>query len=139
MMTKAAAILSLAVLLGLAACSTPQKKNDSALLQGSWQGQESGNGGVCTLTILGNALEFRGADSAEWYKGTFTLREDTTPKQLIGLIRDCPAPEYVGKTVNAIYRLEDGTLTLTGNEPGNPEPPSGFDASGARKFVLRKS
>lgn len=140
MTQKIALGLAVAFLVGCAGCSTPQKKNDMALLQGTWQGTESGHGsgGACTLTISGNTLDFRGADSSEWYKGTFTLREGTKPKQLTGMIGDCPAPEYVGKTVNAIYRLEDGSLTLTGNEPGNPQPPDNFDAPGSRKFVLRK-
>ena len=89
--------------------------------------------------VSGNTLEFRGADTNEWYKGTFTLRKDQDPKQLVGLITDCPAPKYVGKTVYAIYRIETGTLTLTGNEPGNPDVPKNFDAPGSRKFVLKKS
>jgi hypothetical protein len=36
----------------------------------------------------------------------------------------------------AIYRIEAGTFTLTGNEPGNLEVPSSFDAPGSRKFVF---
>jgi uncharacterized protein (TIGR03067 family) len=120
-------------------CSTLHK-SDSVTLQGTWQGQEIGRPmeGTCRLVISGNALEFRGADTNEWYKGTFALREDTNPRQLIGKMTDCPADEYIGKTVYAIYRIEAGTLTLTGNEPGNPEVPSSFDAPGSRKFVLRK-
>jgi uncharacterized protein (TIGR03067 family) len=88
--------------------------------------------------ISGNALEFRGADTNDWSKGTFALREDTNPKQLIGTITECADPKYAGKTVYAIYRVEVGTLTLTGNEPGNPEVPPSFDAPGSRKFVLKK-
>jgi len=84
-------------------------------------------------------LEFRGADTNEWYKGTFTLREDQNPKQLLGVIAACPAPNYIGKTVYAIYRIEAGTLTLAGNEPGNAEVPKSFDGPGSRKFVLKKS
>ena len=126
-----------ATLLG-SGCSTLQK-SDSATLQGTRQGQETGRTeGMCRLMISGNTLEFRGADPREWYKGTFTLREDTNPKQLVVAIAECPAPEYVGKTVYAIYRIEAGTLTLTGNEPGNPEVPTGFDARGARSFTLKK-
>jgi uncharacterized protein (TIGR03067 family) len=127
-----------ATLLG-SGCSTPHK-SDSATLQGTWTGQEIGRrtDGTCSLMIAGNKLEFRGADPREWYKGTFTLREDTNPKQLVGAIAECPAPEYVGKTVYAIYRIEAGTLTLTGNEPGNPEVPSSFEAAGYRTFTLKK-
>jgi uncharacterized protein (TIGR03067 family) len=97
-----------------------------------------GRNGTCCLMIGGNALEFRAADTNEWYKGTFTLREDVNPKQLVGVVTECPAPEYIGKTVYAIYRIEAGTLTLTGNEPGKPEVPTSFEAPGSRKFVLKK-
>ena len=122
-----------------AGCST-LRKSDSAALQGTWKGQEMGRPteGPCWLMISGNALEFRGADTNEWYKGTFTLREDANPRQLVGAVTECPAPKYIGKTAYAIYRIEADTLTLTGNEPGNPEVPSSFDAPGFRKFVLKK-
>ena len=73
----------------------------------------------------------------ERYKATFTLREDMSPKQFVAVITECPAPQYVGKTANAIYRVEDGTLTITGNEPGNPAMPAVFDAPGARRIVFK--
>ncbi len=116
------------------------RKSDTAALQGTWNGQEMGRRteGICCLKISGNALEFRAADTNEWYKGTFTLREDTNPRQLVGVVSECPAPEYVGKTVYAIYRIEAGTLTLTGHEPGKQQVPTDFDAPGSRKFVLKK-
>ena len=90
-----------------------------------------------SLTLHGSSLEFHSADTNEWYKATFSLYE-TTPKQMVVVIKDCPAPEYVGKTGYAIYQLQDGTLTITGNEPGFPSAPSGFDAAGARKLVFKK-
>jgi uncharacterized protein (TIGR03067 family) len=134
--------LSLAVAMGLVAlgCSTVHK-SDTSILQGTWTGQETGRpaAGTCYLIISGNTLEFRGSSENEWYKGTFTLREDSNPKQLIGVISDCPAPDYVGKTVHGIYRIEEGTLTLSGNEPGTPVPPDTFQAPGSRTFVLKKS
>jgi uncharacterized protein (TIGR03067 family) len=146
-------------LLGLAlasGCSTTQKadpqspasapslaansKSDSTALQGTWKGKEIGGQieGDCYLIIKGNELEYRGADPGEWYKGTFTLREDTNPKQLIGAVLECPAPKFIGKTCQAIYRIEEGKLTITGNEPGNPEVPYAFDAADSRRFVLEK-
>jgi uncharacterized protein (TIGR03067 family) len=121
------------------ACSTLQQ-SDSATLQGTWKGRETGGPaeGWCHLTITGDTLDFRGADPNEWYKGSFTLREDTNPKRLIGVVTECPAPDYIGKSVHAIYRIEAETLTLAGNEPGNPEIPTEFNAPGSRTFVLRK-
>jgi uncharacterized protein (TIGR03067 family) len=108
-------------------------KSDLAALQKSWRGEEQGQpaGQTNSLVLSGNNLEFH-ANSQEWYKGTFTLHEDTNPKQMIVTITDCPAPQYVGKIANAIYRIENGTLIIAGNEPGNPVVPASFDAPGTR-------
>ena len=115
-------------------------QSDIALLQGTWTGEENGGGpGVNTLTIQGSTVEFHGSNSNEWYKATFTIREDTTPKQLTAVITDCPAPQFVGKTSYSIYKIENGTFTLVGSEPGKTEPPTSFDGGGtARKFVFHK-
>lgn len=127
-----------AAILGAGCSTVPQ--SDTTALQGRWKGKDSGGSGegLCCLTISGNTIEFRAADTNEWYKGTFTLRQDTNPKQLVAVVSECPAPQYIGKTAYAIYRLEAGRLTLTGNEPGKNEVPSGFDAPGSRKLVLGK-
>ena len=124
-----------------AAASAPRTaapEPDSAALQGTWKGKELGGQveGDVFLIISGQGLEYRGADPGEWYKGTFTLHEDTNPKQLIGEVRDCPAPKYIGKQCLAIYRIDGDKLTITGNEPGNPEVPPAFDAADSRQFVL---
>ena len=113
--------------------------SDSVTLQGTWKGQEivASAKGSSSLVLSGANLEFHGANTNEWYKATFTLREDTNPKQLVAVITECPAPQYVGKTANAIYRVEDGTLTIAGNEPGNPAMPATFDARGARRIVFK--
>ena len=81
-------------------------------------------------------MEFHGANTQEWYKATFTLREDTTPNQLEAVVTECPFPQYVGKTAHAIYKIEDGKFTLTGNEPGNPAVPASFDAQGSRQIIF---
>src|SRR5580658_8081813 len=109
--------------------------SDSPALQGTWSGQEVGATitGSPSLTIEGAKLVFHGADTNEWYTATFKLREDKSPKQLEAVINDCPIPQYVGKTDQAIYKIENGKLTLTGNEPGNPAVPASFDAQGARE------
>jgi hypothetical protein len=63
---------------------------------------------------------------------------DTAPKQLVAVVTECPFPAYVGKTSYVIYQVEDGTLTITGNEPGYPAAPAGFDAPHARKMVFKQ-
>jgi uncharacterized protein (TIGR03067 family) len=134
---------SMALLFAAIGCSKQDKpavaaKSDLATLQKTWHGEEGGGaaGATNSLVLSGNNLEFHGANPQEWYKGTFTLREDTTPKQMIVVITDCPAPQYVGKTANAIYRIENGTLTIAGNEPGNPAVPASFDAPGTRMLTF---
>lgn len=124
--------------------SAPQSKSsaslsDSAALQGIWSGRElsADSDEPCRLIVSGQNFEFHGPDANEWYKGTFTLREDSNPKVLVASITDCPVDKYIGKTDYAIYRLENGTLTLTAREPGNPDLPSGFDATETRQFVFK--
>jgi uncharacterized protein (TIGR03067 family) len=113
--------------------------SDSAALQGTWTGKElsADSDDACRLVVSGQSFEFHGADPNEWYKGTFTLREDSNPKVMVAAITECPVEKYNGKTDYAIYRLENGTLTLTAYEPGNPEVPSGFDAPETRRFVFK--
>ncbi len=122
-----------------AGCSTLHK-SDSDLLQGTWNGHEICRSpeAPCRVIISGNTLEFRGASANDWCKGTFTLRADTNPKQLVGVMSECGNPRYVGQTVHAIYKLEGNTLTLAGNAPGNPDAPASFEAGGSRTLVLKK-
>jgi len=113
--------------------------SDSAALQGTWTGKElsADSDDACRLVVSGQTFEFHGPDPNEWYKGTFTLREDSDPKVLVAAITQCPVDKYNGKTDYAIYRLENGTLTLAAYEPGNPEVPAGFDAPETRRFVFK--
>ena len=113
--------------------------SDFDRLQGTWIGKEIGadSDSTASLVIAGHDLEYRGSNPNDWYKGTFTLREGTNPRQCVFAVKDCASPDYVGKTSNAIYRLENGTLMIAGNEPGNPDVPSGFETPGARRFEFR--
>lgn len=123
-------------ILNAVASTLPQ--TDVQALQGKWTGQEVGAQvpGTSSLVIDGTKLEFVGANTNEWYKATFTLRDDTTPKQFVAVITDCPVPQLIGKTSHAIYKIENGKFTLTGNEPGNPAVPESFDATEARELVF---
>jgi len=89
-------------------CSTPTKTN-STVFEGSWTGRDvtPGREGTASLLVSGHTLEFHGAEANDWLKGTFTLHEDTNPKQLTGIVTECPAQDYVGKNVCAIYKIED--------------------------------
>jgi uncharacterized protein (TIGR03067 family) len=112
----------------------------TSALQGTWKGYDatSGTDATCSLVISGEKLEFHGTDKNDWCKGTFTLQEGANPKQIIGVIRECPELDAVGTTVYAIYKVEGNTLTLVGNQPGSPFIPAHFDAPGCRKLILRR-
>jgi len=121
-------------------CSTLQK-SDMTALQGTWSGRivQGNPEHQCSFVISGRNFDFRDdTDTNVWYKGTFSLREGTTPRQFIALIRECPSPQYVGKTSMAIYQIESDTLTITGNEPGDPAAPSGFDGPDAARMELKR-
>jgi uncharacterized protein (TIGR03067 family) len=86
----------------------------------------------------GNKFDYRGANLDDWGKGTFTLREDTQPKQLLVTLTECGPVQYIGKTTCMIYKIEGDTLTAAANEPGNPAAPLSFAAPGARHMVFKK-
>ena len=130
---------ALAILVSVAGCCTTCKSTSSPSLQGKWTGHEVGNSGTYTLAISGNKLDYHGAQSGDWCKGTFTLNQKTNPRQLVGVITECESPDAVGKVVNSIYKIEDGTLTICGNAPGDINMPASFEAPGSRTFVLKKA
>lgn len=140
-MKRTAGILSLvsiAVLLGASGCSTLHR-SDSSTLQGKWHGREIGATPETPrqLVFSGQQVDFRGANPDDWGKGTFTLREDTQPKQLLVTLTECGPRQYLGKTCSMIYKIENGALTAAASEPGSPAP-SSFDAPDARRMFFRK-
>ncbi len=87
-------------------------------------GQEAA--GKISITITGNSLHFQRTGSSEWYEATFTLPA-TYPQQLHATIKDCLEPcDDIGKVVFAIFKIEDGTLTLVGIQATAVEPPKTF-------------
>ena len=128
-----------AALLGTTGCSKA-KKPDATAVQGTWKGQEANGPAAAldSLVLTGTNLEFHAANGQEWYKGTFTLREDTTPKQICVLITGCPDPKYVGKTACGIYQIQDGIMTIAAHEPGDTNVPIGFDGTDVRKIVFKQ-
>ena len=126
-------------LLWASGCATLQP-SDLTSIQGTWKGQELGGHteGSRYLIISGRTIEFQGANNDDWCRGTFTLREDENPRQIIGIITQCHQREYIGKATRGIYQLDGDTLTVAGYEPGTPDVPSSFDAPRARHFVLQR-
>ena len=136
-------------------CSTPSQTNPAAApsespappkamataFEGSWKGRDvtPGHEGPASLVVSGGNLEFHGADSDDWLKGTFTLHQETDPKQFVGVVTECASADNIGKKAYAIYKIEDGTLTITGTDLGDPNFPSSFDAPGTRQLVFKHS
>ena len=124
---------------------SPTRAQDAApstALEGTWEGSEVGREttGKWTMKVTGNTLRFDSSTGKEWYTATFTLVSDQTPKQLQATVTGCPEPTFVGKQAFSIFKIEDGTLTLTGHHPGHPTAPKDFnDEPSSRTFVLRKA
>ena len=86
-------------------------------------------GGKITITITGNSLHFY-RDPSFWFETTFTLPPDTDPPQLHATIRRSSPPEdSIGEVVFAIFKIEDGTLTLAGEQASAVEPPNAFPSA----------
>ncbi|HWM95029.1 MAG TPA: hypothetical protein VN493_30015 [Thermoanaerobaculia bacterium] len=117
-------------------------------LQGSWEGVMVGHeaAGKISITITGNSLHFQRLNRDDWYKTTFTLPAGTYPQQLHATIKDCPQPcDDIGKVVFAIFKIENGTLTLVGIQATAVEPPKtfgeipGFDDDRIFRYKLKKA
>ena len=121
--------------------SPPVKLSDSARMQGAWTGHEAGAGSDAAAShfiIAGNNFEFRGSDANEWYKGTFALKEDAKPKQILIMVNECSAPQYVVQASHGIYKFDGAKLIITAREPGNEDWPSTFEAEGSRMIEFTK-
>jgi uncharacterized protein (TIGR03067 family) len=102
-------------------------------LQGTWE--ESKAGEKVTVTITGNSLDFH-RDSNFWFKTRFTLPTGKDPQQLHATIKGSSSPkDSNGKVVVAIFKIEDGTLTLAA-EPQNGSKT--FEESSMFHHKLRK-
>lgn len=130
--------IATAALLVVSACST-LRHSSSAALQGTWTGREIGvtPDTPRVLVISGSHIEYRGSHEQDWGKGTFSIQEDTQPKQLIVSLMECGFPQYVGKTTVMIFKIENGTLTAAANEPGTIAP-ADFDTEGTRRMVFTR-
>ena len=94
--------------------------------------------GKITITITGNSFHFH-RDTNFWFDTTIRLPAGTDPKQLYATIKGCPPSQTnsIGSVVGAIFKIEDGTLTLATISDDAEETPKGFEAAGTR-YELRK-
>jgi uncharacterized protein (TIGR03067 family) len=118
--------------------------SDLQRLQGRWEGVVVGDKSddKYTVTVTGNSFHFH-RDPKFWFATTITLPADTDPRQLHATIRGgAPGQEdAVGKVVVAIFKIEDGLLTLATRGGGGEEAPKSFEAAedkGLTRYELRK-
>ena len=128
-----------------AKCVVNQPTNaELQLLQGTWEGalvSEKSHEKI-TITITGNSFHFH-RDTNFWFETTITLPAGTDPKQLHATIKGCPPSQAdsIGKVVGAIFKIEDGTLTLATRGGGAEETLKSFEATedkGLTRYELRK-
>jgi len=127
--TTLSMLMPCALIRAQAACTTNQPTTaQTQPLQGTWKGVLVGQESVgkVTITITGNSLRFQGSSTNEWYETTFTLPTETNPQQLRATITGCQRTNDIGTVVRAIFKIEDGTLTLAGIQDRDQEPPKSF-------------
>ena len=105
--------------------STPTRTaGELRRLQGYWEGDAAA--GKSSITITGNSLHYH-ARTDFWFETTFTLPAGTDPQQLRATIKDSSPPtNSIGQVVVAIFKIEDGTLTLAYNQDPEGPPPNAF-------------
>lgn len=114
------------------------------VLQGKWEGVWEGSGAdskpqpKITITITGNSFHFH-RDTNFWFDTTITLPAGAEPKQLHATIKNCPAAQAdsIGKVVGAIFKIEQGILTLADYDIASDPPKSFADAQS--RYVLKKA
>jgi uncharacterized protein (TIGR03067 family) len=91
--------------------------------------------GKITITITGNSFHFH-RDTNFWFETTITLPAGTDPKQLHATIKDCPTASSIGQVVFAIFKIEDGTLTIA--MEGAEGTRKSFEVNEMASYELRK-
>jgi len=109
--------------------------NETTELEGTWTGTESGSSSAAKIIVSGHSITAY-LGGTEIYTGTFTLTTTTTPKYVDTEISESSLQQYIGKSSKGIYKIEDGVLTITSNEPGDPNRPESF--LNRRTFIVTK-
>jgi hypothetical protein len=104
-------------------------------LQGTWEGKQD-SGEKISIKISGYSLRYEGQATNDWYEVTFAVPEKTDPPELRATITASPQTNHVGAVVRAIFKIEDGNLTLVGIQDRDKEPPKAFGNDQAQRDTL---
>jgi len=123
----ALSLLTLCIHISAQAADQTNQTTAAALdhLQGIWEGKQQ-SGDKVSIKVTGHLLRYEGQSRNDWYEVTFTLPEKTDPQELRATITGCQRTNDIGAVVRAIFKIEDGTLTLVGIQDRDKEPPQGF-------------
>ena len=118
--------LAALLLAGVTGCSKP--KADKTSVEGNWTGFDVARPAeVCKVTITGNQLEYRGAQTNDWCTGIFVLNETVQPMQMDLTVQG--PPQIAGRMMLLIYEQQGDEMKVAGAEPGAPVRPVNFSPS----------
>jgi uncharacterized protein (TIGR03067 family) len=123
---------------------TPPATTGVQQLQCVWEGVQVGqeSAGTINITFSGNSLHYQGVRADQRYDATFTLKEATRPRQLRATITGGAMANDVGRVIGAVFKIEDGTLSLAGLEgdaPSTLDDAEAFDGNPLFHYRLRKA
>ena len=135
-MMKTLTVFYLLIAFAILLTTTSMAKN----LDGTWKGsQVGGDSGEWTFVFADSQLTVFGPNSGEYYKMNVKFFEDDKYKKVKAEFVDASDPSVTGLSSTAIYKLEDGILTIAASEPGYSSAPKSFDAKwGVYVFKLSK-
>lgn len=113
--------LTIVLLAGLVGCgkSRTGTAEQKTRFEGNWSGFDvTQPAEVCKVTITGNQLEYRGAQSNDWCVGSFILDESAQPKQMDLTVQG--PPEIAGKVMLFIYQQQGNEMKVSGAASGLP-------------------
>jgi len=109
-------------------------RGDKTELEGKWVLQGS------NMTFVFSEEKYEITAQNVWYKGTFSIKTSTDPKEIDLVIEDTAMAQFKGQTSLGIYAFKEGILFLAMNRPGADQRPTQFQPGGdIQVFMLKKS
>lgn len=100
-----------AVTCGLLLIASGCGRSSNQSIQGHWSGFNAKRPDyACTVSIAGDQLEYHGADTNDWVRGTFIVREDVKPKEMDLTI--LAPPRETNHMIFAIYQVKGADMTV---------------------------